>query len=200
MADMLAAPEDLAFLHQIPTEDLNADSAILLIETATAVVQAATGQRLILVEDDEEVADLDEYDGGVWLELRQRPVVSVSEVKVGSAVVTDFTSSLSRGRLWRHCGWRSQLVRWFDQPSTVTVTYTHGYPAGDQKLQLARSAVLALVGGLYDNPSGASSVRIDDYAATYAAMERQLAASPDLMSLLRKQYSKRPRSSRLVKG
>ena len=53
---------------------------------------------------------------------------------------------------------------------------------------------------MYNNPGGASSVRIDDYAATYAALERTLLASETLMGLLRKKYSPRARSPRLVKG
>lgn len=200
MADMFADPADLASLQQFAVADLHLDAAKLLIEIGTAIVQSHTGQRIVLVEDDDEVIDLDEYDGGTWLRLRQRPVVSVGVVKIGSTVVTDFTASLSRGRLWRHCGWRSQLVRWYSQPSTVTVRYSHGYAPGDQKLQLARGAVLGMIGGLYANPSGASSVRIDDFAATYAAMERQLLTSEPLMALLRKQYSIRSPSARLVKG
>lgn len=200
MADMLATVADVANLLQIPVDDLNPDTAVLLLEVGTAVVQAFTGQDLLLKENDIEVIDLDEYDYGRYLYLKQRPVVLVAEAKVGATVVTDYTTQLSRGRLWRHCAWRSDLIRWSDQPSTATVKYTHGWADGDQNLQLARGVVLALIGSVYSNPSGASSVRIDDYAATYAAMERTLLASDTLMQLLRKKYSVRPPSARLVKG
>jgi hypothetical protein len=200
VADMLATPADVANLLQIPLDAFNAETAILLLEAGTAVVQAFTGQDLLLKVDDVEEIDLDEYDYGRYLYLRQRPVVSVAEVKIGATVITEYTPQLSRGRLWRHCAWRSEMVRWLDHPSTATVKYTHGYAAGAQDLQLARGVTLALIGSVYSNPSGASSLRIDDYAATYAAMERTLLAQDTLMQLLRKKYAVRPRSARLVRG
>lgn len=199
MADKLATAGDLASLLQIPSIDTA--TANLLLEMATAVVQATTGQRIIQVQDDEIVLDLDEYDTDWYLYLPQRPVTAVSSVAIGSTVlvpVTDYTVQFGRGRLWRSCGWRSELIRFPDQPSTVAVTYTHGYPDGHQKLQLARSAVLSMINALYANPTGAASVRIDDYAATYAAMERQLASSQFLTLALKKQYTRSPRSPRLV--
>jgi hypothetical protein len=196
MADQLADPADLASILQVASVD--AYTATMLVEIGTAVVQAETGQRIVQVAGDVMELDLDEYDEGPYLVLPERPVTAVTAVLVGSTAVTDYVAQKRRSRLWRASGWRSTLVYYPDQPSTVTVTYTHGYPPGHQKLQLARGVVLSIIAGVYTNPGGASSVKIDDYAATYAAMERQLAASPNLVGLLHRQYGHKTGSVRLV--
>jgi hypothetical protein len=197
MADTLATPEDLASLLQ---QDLDRATATLLLECATAVIQspAVTGQRIVQVVDDTVTLDLDGYDGGPYLPLPERPVTAVSGVSIGTTVVTDFKTQLSRGRLWRAWGWRSTLVFYPDQPSTVTVTYTHGYPTGHQRLQLARSAALSLAASPYTNPDGAVQVRIDDYAATYDAMAQRMAASPFLVGALKRQYALPPGTVQLA--
>ena len=82
----------------------------------------------------------------------------------------------------------------------MTVTYTHGYPAGDQRLQLARSAVLSLAAGSYSNPTGAVREQVDDYSVQYEAMAARLEASPFLVERLRAQYGRPARSVRLVRG
>jgi hypothetical protein len=183
MADQLCEPEDLASLLEM---DLDAYKAIMLVEAGTAVVQATTGrppQRIVEVEDDEI-----ELMGTTasWLWLPQRPVSAVEAVTVdgGDELVegTDFKRFGSR--LWRSCGWASCAY----EPSTVALTYTHGHPAGDQGLQLGRSAVLALIRDVYDNPTGAQRVAIDDYAASYQRLQAQMDASPFLASAIRRQY------------
>jgi hypothetical protein len=196
MADQLATPADLASLLQ---SDLDASTATLLVECATAVVQAITGQRIVQVTETTTL-DLDGYDGGPYLVLPQRPVTAVTAVLIGATLVTDYSPQLSRNRLWRADGWRSTLVNYYDQPSTVDVTNTHGYPAGHQKLQLARGAVLALARGAYANPSGATRVTIDDYTEAYEAMAAQMDGSPFLVKALQRQYGQLVGSVQLIKS
>jgi hypothetical protein len=124
--DLLATTSDLAAVLQIAEADLKTSTAQVLLETATAVVQAVTGQRIVEVVDDEVVLDADEFDGGLYLNLPQRPVTAVGAVLVGATAVTDVSSQLRRSRLYRAGGWRS--ANCWSSPSTVTVTYTHGYP------------------------------------------------------------------------
>lgn len=196
MADQLAAPEDLAALLQ---QDLDRATAELLIECATAVVQAAAnGQRILQVVNDQVQLDLDEHDGGPWVRLPQRPVTAVASVAIGTLAISDWSPQLTRSRLFRPSGWRSTLVLYPGQPTTVSVTYTHGYPDGDQRLQLARSAVLSLAGQGYGNPDGAVREQIDDYAVQYAEMNARMEASPTLMAALRKQYGFAGNSAQLV--
>lgn len=193
--DRFATAADLALLLQSSTTDVA--TAELLIESATAVIQAVTGQRIIEVVDDQVVLDLDEYDGGGYLLLPERPVTAVSAVVVGSTAVTDFSVQLRRSRLHRVAGWSSASTR-IGSPSTVTVTYTHGYPDGDQRLQLARSAALSLAAGAYVNPSGAIREQIDDYSVAYEAVSSRMEASPFLLAALRKRYGSPTGSVRLL--
>jgi hypothetical protein len=193
MADKFAEPEDLASLLQ---QDLDASTANLVLEMATAIIQAEVGQRIVQVVDDEIELDLDGYDAGPYLYLPERPVTAVDSVLIGATAVTDYSAQLSRGSLWRADGWRSTLVGYFDQPSTVTVTNTHGYPVGHQKLQLARSMCLSLAKGFYANPSGAVREAIDDYQVAYEAMASQV--TEFMSKALRKQYGRPPGSVPLV--
>lgn len=196
MADQLASPGDLASL--LERDDIEIYKATMLVECATAVVQATVGQRIVQIVNETVTFDLDGYDGGPYLSLPERPVTAVGTVLIGATTVTDFTRQLSRNRLWRAFGWRSTLVLYFDQPSTATVTYTHGYPAGHQRLQLGRSAVLSLLGGVYGNPTGASREQIDDYSVAYEALAARMEASPYLAAALRRQYGRPPGSVPLV--
>lgn len=200
MADQLATSADLALMPGVDP-DLPPATATLLIECATAVVQSVCGgQRIVQVVDDQVTLELDGDDVGLYLVLPQRPVTAVSAVVVGSSPVTDYTAELRRGRLWRASGWRSTLLGYpLSQPSRVTVTYTHGYPVGDQLLQLGRSAVLSLAA----SPAGGATPgvvreQIDDYSVQYEAMASRLEASPFLVEQLRRQFGRPPRSVRLV--
>lgn len=189
MADQLCTSSDLAAYLQ---QDLDASTATLLIECATAVVQAAAGgQRIVQVVDD--VASLTGTTDS-WLDLPQIPVTAVSTVTLdGSTVAAGAPGSgaanyrLRGNRLWRGCGWQTYC----GEPSDVLVTNTHGYATGAQELQLARQAVLSLSGGSYSNPSGASREQIDDYAIQYDAMAARMESSPRLAAALRKQYGRR---------
>src|SRR5690606_8319458 len=178
MADMLATPEDLASLLQ---KDLDAATATLLVQIATAVVQAEVRQRLVQVIDDTATL-LGSAES--WLDLPQRPVSAVASVELDGQPVTDWR--LFGSRLWRWAGWAASAY----EPSTVEVVYTHGYAPDAQELQLARGAVLSIIRDWYDNPSGVVTVRIDDYSETYSAMASRLEASPHLRAALRRQYGR----------
>lgn len=195
MADQLATPEDLASLVQ--QTDLDRGTVELLLENATAIVQnAAGGQRILQVVDDEQTIYLDTHDDPYWLLLPQFPATSVSSVVVGSTAITDWYPQYNRNRLFREVPWRSGAFGW--EPLGVTVTYTHGYPDGDQRLQLARQAVLMLASQGFLNPTGATTEQVGDVVTTYAAMAARMEASPALMQALRRQYSRTGSSVRLI--
>ncbi|ALG06847.1 hypothetical protein [Kibdelosporangium phytohabitans] len=175
MADMLATEGDLQKL--IPTVGL--DTAKVVLEAATAVVQDAAGQRIVRVVDD--VASI---LGTIesWLQLPQQPVVTVTAVALDGAAVTDYKHHGSR--LWRREGWQANLY----EPSTVEFTYTHGYASTDQKLQLARSATWMLAKGVVSNPTMLQSESLGDYSYAYQQMAAQMEASPNLQKSLRRAY------------
>ncbi|HYJ33843.1 MAG TPA: hypothetical protein VE326_11540 [Candidatus Binatia bacterium] len=198
MADQLATPEDLACL--LERDDIERAKAELLIECATAVVQAVTGQRIVLVNNETVTFDLDEVDHGPYLMLPERPIINVSAVRIGALPVTDYTLQARRARLWRRYGWRSATTGWVNQPYGVTVTYSHGYAPTDQRLQLARQAVLALIKGAYGNSIGASQLQLDDFIANYGAMSAQMDASPFLQTALRRRYGRPTGSAALSTG
>lgn len=210
MADQLATPSDLASWLQ---SDLDASTATVLVECATAVVQAACGGQRILQVDDDVMPVLGTTDS--WLDLPQLPVTGVSSVVLDGTTLTLGTDyKLFGSRLWRKLGWQSSYgwpwdypygYAWpgyfpppslaggypYQEPSGVVVTCTHGYAPGDQKLQLARQAVLSLAAGAYTNPSGATREQIDDYAVQYEAMAARMEASTSLRAALNRQYGRR---------
>src|SRR5262245_51785941 len=106
MADQLATPEELDSALQ---QDLDLATANLWLDAATAGVEEAAGmQRLILVEDDE--IELTGFTDS-WLDLPQRPVVSVASVVLDGVTLTagaagsgGSTYRLRGNRLWRGDG------------------------------------------------------------------------------------------------
>lgn len=155
MADQLVTPTEIAdFLGVTPSE------ADRLATQATSLVQEATGQRLVEVVDDT-VTVMGTTES--WLALPEMPVSSVSSVQIDDEVVDDY--KLVGSRLWRAGGWASKDydVSKIHEPSAVKVVHTHGYTAGDQRLERARTAAFALAVQVHDNPSGAVGLSVDDY-------------------------------------
>src|SRR5690606_22691726 len=97
---MLATPDDLWTLLGETVETLPYQKAVLLIEIATGEVQAAAGQRLVQIVDDQ-LEIMGTTDS--WLNLPQRPVTAVANVMVDGQPVTDWKRF--GARLWRSCGW-----------------------------------------------------------------------------------------------
>lgn len=204
MADMLVTAPELASAME---QDLDTASAELAIQIATGVVQSAAGQRIIEVVGDSVQIDLDVSDCSLYLNLPERPVTAVASATVGITAVTDYSVQLSKGRLWRSLGWRSATLPYWNSPSTVTVVYTHGYPAGHQKLQLARGVVLELARTAYNAAAGSGAIvreQIDDYAVQYAEMAASIETALDpqgaLARSLRREYGRPTGSVRLVRA
>ncbi len=106
MADMFATAEDLASYLQ---KDLDTASATLAIEVATAVIQAAVGQRILRVTGDTETLMAEGFDP--LLRLSQRPIVSVSSVVSDGVTLAAGTATgtyrITPDGLWRDVGWGS---------------------------------------------------------------------------------------------
>lgn len=198
MADMLASLQDLADALQVPLADVPSGTGTLLLECATAVVQeAAGGQRIVQVVGDT-FSVLGTTDS--WLDLPQIPVTAAGPVTLDGVTLTAGTAASASttyrrvgSRLWRGDGWQTYV----GVPSDVAGTYTHGYAAGAQELQLGRGACLSLAKGQFSNASGVQSESIDDYNVAYQAMSAQMEASPYLKAALRRQYGRRAALVRL---
>jgi hypothetical protein len=178
VADQLVTPSELASFLQM---DLDTASAVLVIEMATGKIQAACGQRIIGATTTA-LIDVDFCDWGPWLSLPQSPVRSVATVLIDGVAVTDYLVRMQK--LYRVVGWNSSA----SAPTQVSVTYTHGYPAGAQGLQLARDMCLGLAGAGYGNPSAAQAEQIDDYRVTYAQADARIQVSDGMRDRLRATY------------
>lgn len=189
MADLLATVADLRTLLGEDATSLPDAEATLLLEMATGAVQAAAGQDIV-----QRVDDTVTLMGTVssWLHLPQLPVTAVSAVTLDGQAVGDH--KVVGARLWREGGWASNP----GTPSTVEVTYTHGYADGDPGLQLARSAVLATASQMFSNPTSATGFSIDDYREQYAQSSEMAGTVPQrLQKALRRQYGPRGRLVRI---
>jgi hypothetical protein len=204
MADQLATPTDLASYLQ---KDVDTSTATLLVECATAVVQEACGGQRIVEVDADTLTVMGSTDS--WLPLPQIPVISVASVSVDGLVLTvgaDY--KLVGAKLWRIQGWQMDRAwpwygpqtpwsTWYQQPSLVSIVYSHGIPPGDQRLQFARASVLGLAGGVYNGTPGRTSESIDDYSVTFEAMAARMEAAPHLKAALAKKYGRRAGLARI---
>jgi hypothetical protein len=170
MPDMLASVADLHSLLGEDATTLPVGEAELLLSLATGAVQSAAGQRITVLAGDE-VTLMGTTES--WLSLPERPVTAVTSVTVDGGAVTDYTRF--GARLWRESGWSTGAYR----PTPVTVVYSHGYVDGDQELQFARSATLAVASKMFTNPIGATGLSIDDYSEQYSQ-----STNSDLMGLI----------------
>lgn len=202
MATALVTPEELASWLQ---EDIDTATATLLISQATSVVQEVTGQALIRVTGD--VAVL-EGSPDQYIELPQRPVTAVSSVTFQDGNLAPVTLDATQyqpvgNRLWRGFGWQyatvlippARIPYWryltYPPPSTITVTYDHGWAPGAWQLEPARTAVLALCAQAYANPGGSRSVAVDDYSESYSDLFAGMQMPQSTKDLLRRRYGKK---------
>jgi hypothetical protein len=145
---MLATPSDLAAYVK---SDLDTSTATLALEISTGWIKDTLGLNVLLVTNQTVILDGGEHS----LYLPDRPVVSVGAVttldRYGTAEtpVVDVDYRVRGYRLIRS-GYRSV---W---PEQVTVTYTHGYTAGNVP-QGIRGVCLAAAARLYQNPEGLRS-------------------------------------------
>lgn len=183
---LVTADEFTTFVDQ---SGLDESRATLLVELATAEVQAAAGQRLLLVEDDP--FELFVFSGR-WFTLPERPVVEISSLTIddGDELVagTDYKRPANSATLFRRCGWAA--CQW--EPSIATGAYSHGLEVGDQKLEFARSATVGIAKMAVDNATGLESESIDDYRVQYAsAVVWAMEKTPYLRKALQKAYGER---------
>ena len=154
-----ATAADLAALTQ--RSDIPDATADLALALASATIRSWTKQDITRVENDAvnlRIIDTSE------LVLPQRPVESVSQVKVNSVVLVDWV--LSGDRLLRAGGWRHLPgTTTYPDPGLVEVIYTHGWSEIPDDV---RAVCLDLASMSVTNPTGLRSVAIDDYSRTYA--------------------------------
>ncbi|MEU3665750.1 hypothetical protein [Streptomyces virginiae] len=140
-----ATAADLAAATQ--RSDLSVESADLALASASAVIRSWTRQSITQVIDDVvTLRVLHDYE----LILPQRPVASVSQVRVNGLTLLDWV--LSGDRLLRTGGWRRLPgTTTYPDPGLVEVTYTHGYAEIPDEV---RAVCIDLAAMTLTNPGG----------------------------------------------
>ena len=147
-----------AELAAVTQSEIGAAAADLALASASAIIRRWTRQTITRVVDD--VATLRVLDE-CELILPQRPVESVSRVRVHSLTLQDWV--LSGDRLLRTGGWRRLPgTTTYPDPGLVEVTYTHGW---DEAPDDVRAVCLDLASMSVTNPGWLreTSDAIDDY-------------------------------------
>jgi hypothetical protein len=164
--DPLVTTDELAIALKKTLAAIGAAQADLAVRLASGRVRDYTNQTLSLVEND--VADL----RGNWtgrLALPERPVISISEVKVIAGETEQVYGPAFRSLV----GDQLVMVRegaianasfrggyWGGPASTVRVTYSHGFAVIPDGI---KSIVLALAARQLDNPAGKQQEQLGDY-------------------------------------
>lgn len=181
-----ATSDDLAVRLKKTFTDADMDQADLLLAGATARIRALTGQWISEVVDDVFTTDAP-VSRVLW--LPQRPVTAVASVTVDGDVVTDW---VRRGSRLRRTGpWATAC-----EESEVVVTYTHGYEADSEGMELARDACLAMAGWARGNIGGLKQRTIDDFTQIFGDESQW----DYLGKALIKQYGKRPTTGSINVG
>jgi hypothetical protein len=170
------------------TTDEVARATALLADASKNVIDA-TGQDILLVDDDE-------YERPGTRDRRillpQRPVVSVASVKIDDVEVSDWylvgselvrgsrSSSLLLDSLIDGCGWS-----WGEESQTLTITYTHGY-AADALPGIVKNFTLEQVVRVWVNPGSVIQESEGDTQVIYAPF----AAPPAGLALTNSEISK----------
>jgi hypothetical protein len=179
--DPLATIADLT-ARGVTVESAETVAVTTYFDVASALVREAAGSTITQATSTITL----EGDHDTRLRLPGQLVQSVSDVSIDGNPVTDW--KLASGALWRELGWRamnwtSYGWRSTDQPSEVSVTYTHGLPAVpadivDLVCRLVGQALVALRGG---DPFArvVDLERIGDYQAKYGNLETGMLALSD---------------------
>lgn len=164
----LADTDDLAARGITVPSGLDPDT---LLASASAAVRDAAGSPITLTTSTVTLQGSD----AEYLTVPGGPLRSVAAVTVNGTAVTDYT--IVGQQLWRYGGWLTRLSyetsfllpRDVYQPSTVTVTYDHGYddcPADIVDLVCELVAQRATQG--YDVDPRVTGESVDDYRVSYS--------------------------------
>lgn len=151
---LATAPELASYLQQ----DLDASTANLALTTASGLFEREANTKFASTAATWVV----EGCGQTVLAIPHYPLISITQVRVDSAVISSTDYSLVGQNLYRLAGWGGRL--W--HPQKVEVDLTYGYTSVPDEVKLA---ALDIAAGLYQNPTSAVSEQIDDYTVRYEA-------------------------------
>lgn len=167
--DALAQPSDLASrLGQTFSDATTQARAESLLADASAVVRSYTRQDFTYTENDTAVL---EATNEKWLWPPQRPVTAVTSVVIGGAALAPGLWFAQGDGLYRYEGWAGRfygVTTAWNQPDTITITYSHGYQPGKIPDDIVR-VVCKLAMRSWVNPQGLRSYQQGDMSATLAS-------------------------------
>lgn len=153
-------PTELIVWLDIPADTFPADRATLLVNSASAAIRGHCGWNIT-----EETVTGDVIDGtgkwDLWLPTKNLTAVA-SLVENGVTLVSGTNYD------WYRNGQLARSGRWTSKAKAITITYTHGYPAGHVKLELARSMCLTAAARMLNNPAGLRSETVGGVSWTSA--------------------------------
>ena len=160
MASFVTNTELIVWMD-IPADTFPTDRATLLVNSASAAIRGYCGWNI-----SEETVTGDVIDGSgrwdLWLPTKNlTAVASVAELGVTLVHETDY--------VWYRNGRLTRSGRWTSEAKGVLSTYTHGYPTGHVKLELARSVCLTAAARQLYNPAGLRSETVGGVSWTSAA-------------------------------
>ncbi|HEY9417058.1 MAG TPA: hypothetical protein VIQ30_20055 [Pseudonocardia sp.] len=160
MVASLVTPTELIVWLDIPADTFPTDRATLLVNSASAAIRGHCGWNIT-----EETVTGDVIDGtgkwDLWLPTKNLTAVA-SLVENGVTLVSGTNYD------WYRNGQLTRAGRWTSKAKAITVTYTHGYPAGHVKLELARSVCLTAAARMLNNPAGLRSETVGAVSWTAA--------------------------------
>ena len=156
----LVTPTELIVWLDIPADTFPTDRATLLVNSASAAIRGYCGWNIT-----EETVTGDVIDGtGQWdLWLPTKHLTAVASVVENGVTLTD-----PANYVWYRNGQLTRSGRWTSKAKGVLATYTHGYPSGHVKLELARSVCLSAAARLVNNPAGLRSETVGSVSWTAA--------------------------------
>lgn len=193
--NLLADLDDVEAVLGRDLDDDEVGRTVKLLQLASDAVRIHTGQQFDYVEDDEITIEPD-IEGHLW--LPQRPVISVSTVKITSSNTPIDTV----GYGWTRDGYLAR--RWFPTNAEIpwwiyplTVTYTHGYQTVPADVRLA---VAELVGGSMANPSGIVSESLGVYSVRYLSNRSPGVSLTSEVEQRLRRYRRQPSSLPIYSG
>ena len=194
MVAALATVQDLQDRLGRPLTDAEAARAPALLDDASAMVRAYTGQTFTLVADDEVVLRV---QAGI-VRLPQRPVIAVSRVvAIGGELAPDvaITDWVFDGVDQIAIGTGAAVINlpetWWDDdgfPGTYRVTYSHGYAAPPADVVAVTCGMVLRTLTAPTTQGGVTSETIGSYSYSLKAADTGVSVSlgqPDRQALAR---------------
>lgn len=171
MTDLFTLTELASYLQR----DLDTASATLARAAAQSIVRGYCKQELTDADYTAVILPIEPVDWSWGVYLPERPVTAVTSVAVNGTVYVEGTDYAWDGY--------SDLIRLryrvfstdaFQVEPHAVVSYSAGFATVPETV---KAVALAVASRQYDNPTGNRSVQLDDYAATKAGADEDLAGA-----------------------